>query len=220
MAAWWTGQTEPDRRSPWMSCPLPVSASSPQDAVEVVVPEGCKPKEEFIAVVDNVEFQVSVPEGCTAGSVLRLHMPQPQQQHPGCQRAWARRAEPRRALQGIIETSEVEVTVPQGVEPGDEFVVEVDGIDFAVRTPEGCKPGMQISVAVLAGEDMLESAPEALPSSLQSRIRNAEIPKSSKDRMKRMLFRPAAAGGQSPMASNSYQLGSLLRFAKQRASRV
>ncbi|CAE7304608.1 unnamed protein product [Symbiodinium natans] len=46
------------------------------------------------------------------------------------------------------ETVEIEVIVPDGVQPGDVFEVEYDGKMLEVDVPAGCGPGSAITLAI------------------------------------------------------------------------
>jgi len=67
----------------------------------------------------------------------------------------------------MAEPQIIEVAIPDGVGPGDEFLVEFDGTQFNIGVPDGCGPGMMIQVevpaAAAAEEPPAEPEPEPEP---------------------------------------------------------
>jgi hypothetical protein len=101
--------------------------------VSVAVPEGVDPGDEFEVILDERDYRVVCPEGVCAGALLELEIDEPQSidtERPAC----------------------VEVAVPEGVAPGESFVVELeDGtINLSVQAPIDCvdPAGMLLYVEV------------------------------------------------------------------------
>ena len=89
--------------------------------VEVTVPDGIGPGDEFIIEYDGRSLSVQCPDGCSAGMPIELEIPA----------AAADTAPP------------VEVVVPDGCHAGDTFLVEFNGREFDVTVPDGCGPGVR-----------------------------------------------------------------------------
>lgn len=53
------------------------------------------------------------------------------------------------ALDEVAQTQEIEVTVPDGVAPGEAIAVDYLGVRYELEVPEGCEPGMVFCAAVL-----------------------------------------------------------------------
>eukprot|EP00931_Biecheleriopsis_adriatica_P055709 TRINITY_DN3299_c0_g1_i4.p1 TRINITY_DN3299_c0_g1~~TRINITY_DN3299_c0_g1_i4.p1 ORF type:complete len:4166 (+),score=1072.85 TRINITY_DN3299_c0_g1_i4:109-12606(+) len=122
---------------------------------EVAVPDDHHPGDVFIAEVDGVDVEVTVPEGCKAGDVVTINKPSKQASESAVPQPGELATEQHIAtfseINAVVDPSladEVEVEVPEDHYPGDVFIAEVNGIDVEVMVPEGCKPGDVISVDV------------------------------------------------------------------------
>jgi hypothetical protein len=87
--------------------------------LEVAVPEGCLPGDEFTVEWEGTHLAVRVPEDGYAGMLLAVD---------------------------IQPTEEVEVMIPEGCFAGDEVKVSHEGTTFFVSIPEGLGPGDKILV--------------------------------------------------------------------------
>ncbi len=88
------------------------------NVVRIEVPPGC-------GAGDEVEVEgriVRLPPGSVAGMLLDVELPNAQQ--------------------------EVELTVPEGLLPGDVLVAEFDGGSYEVTVPPGCGSGDRITVSI------------------------------------------------------------------------
>ena len=90
-------------------------------SVEVAVPDGCCPGDEFAVDISGYDepFSVVVPDDGYPGMLLVVDIP------------------PR----------EVSVTIPDGISAGGQLLVEWEGEQFSVQVPEGCFPGDSILVS-------------------------------------------------------------------------
>ena len=105
--------------------------------MQVVIPDGVGPGDSFLVAAGRQEFSVAVPPGCLPGMPLEVDLPV--------------EAEPESAAL-------LEVAVPDGVGPGESFLVEaMHGLQFSVVVPDGCGPGSTMRVA------MPEAAEEIMP---------------------------------------------------------
>ena len=87
--------------------------------LEVAVPEGCLPGDEFTVEWEGTHLAVRVPEDGYAGMLLAVD---------------------------VQPTEEVEVMIPEGCFAGDEVKVSHEGTTFFVSIPEGLGPGDKILV--------------------------------------------------------------------------
>ena len=103
------------------------------ELIEVTVPNDCYPGDSFLVEWAGESLTVVVPEDGYGGMTLAVEVG---------------------GGDGIEATSEVEVVVPDGCYPGDEFTVEYGESAFIVSVPDGSAPGDSIIV---------QPPPECLP---------------------------------------------------------
>ena len=96
--------------------------------VNVVVPDGLAAGDEFIVTAHGADFSVTVPEGAYGGHEIDLDLPLPEDSA------------------SASATQRVVVEVPDGVASGELFSVEFDGRIFEVTVPEGMLPGDEIEI--------------------------------------------------------------------------
>eukprot|EP00931_Biecheleriopsis_adriatica_P098451 TRINITY_DN7240_c0_g1_i2.p1 TRINITY_DN7240_c0_g1~~TRINITY_DN7240_c0_g1_i2.p1 ORF type:complete len:2333 (+),score=612.73 TRINITY_DN7240_c0_g1_i2:51-7049(+) len=108
--------------------------------VDVIVPDGCKPGDCFLADVGSREIVVTVPEGCGPGSLITLGI------GTGSENNSVMKSE-------TGSVSGVEVIVPDGCNVGDNFKVEVRGKTFEVQVPPGCGPGSLVTLGIERGSE-------------------------------------------------------------------
>ena len=104
----------------------------------VVVPDGLVPGDTFSVLFDEKLFSVEVADGLMAGSAMTLELPV----NPPLD-------------DSVLDSkrsnhSEVDVVVPDGVDAGDYFTVEVAGSAFEVELPEGVAAGDSLRVTLPA----------------------------------------------------------------------
>jgi hypothetical protein len=120
-------------------------------SVEVCVPESCVAGETFVVTTtDGQELDVVVPAGCSGGSMLMVDVPYSEPAGP----------------------SVVEVAVPDGLAPGDSFIVDIaDGRSLDVIVPDGCASGdlLFIDVPALPPPDSQVAGPTRVGSRVGSR---------------------------------------------------
>ena len=110
---------------------------------EVTVPTGCSPGDTFQVQVGAVTFDVTAPDGYGAGSTIEISATPPTTL----------------ALDDTLDEPDsstvLEVEVPAGCAPGDEFLVEMpDGRTLEVVVPTGSAPGTRLAVALPADESL------------------------------------------------------------------
>ena len=76
----------------------------------------------------------SVKQGCKPGMTITIEVPAAPTNNA---------TPPDTARSGA---SEVSVAVPDGLQPGDVFIVEINGENAEIEVPEGCGPGTSISI--------------------------------------------------------------------------
>jgi len=102
---------------------------------DVTVPLGCAPGDVFQLKVGTKVFDVVVPEGCGEGSKIEMAI---------AEEDLTEEPPPIGATPATIE-----VEVPTGCFPGDEFLVDTpDGQTVTVVVPEGSAPGTLLEVAL------------------------------------------------------------------------
>ena len=114
-----------------VSCELPHAsglACTMSQRVNVVVPDGLAAGDEFIVTAHGADFSVTVPEGAYGGHEIDLDLPLPEDSA------------------SASATQRVVVEVPDGVASGELFSVEFDGRIFEVTVPEGMLPGDEIEI--------------------------------------------------------------------------
>ena len=94
--------------------------------VEVVVPDGLSPGDEFNVEFDGTSFSIVVPAGAAGGQPLALELPASTPQPTG--------------------TTSVEIVVPDGLTPGDEFTVEWGGTSYSIAVPDGVASGQALTI--------------------------------------------------------------------------
>eukprot|EP00966_Prymnesium_polylepis_P073973 1716562-Prymnesium_polylepis.1 len=115
--------------------------------LQVVIPDGVEPGQQFTVEAGGCEWTVTSP--CQPGTLVNLDLPLEAGVDDG---------------QAVEQpTGVVEVAVPEGVGPGDSFLVEaMHGLQFSVVVPEGCAPGSPMRVALpVGGSDQLMSDAES-----------------------------------------------------------
>lgn len=93
---------------------------------DVVIPAGCVAGDTFQVQLGATVFEVTAPEGCGEGSSISIE------------------AEADGEQQGGPRT--VEVEIPAGCYPGDEFLVETAEATMTVVVPDGCSPGTMLEI--------------------------------------------------------------------------
>ena len=132
-------------------------------AMEVEVPPGLAAGDAMsVLLPDGSTFDVVVPAGCAAGSVILVEPPPPP--------AIEEDDEIPEELPSGVER--MAVTVPEGVGAGDTFAVQATwGGIFEVTCPDGVRPGdaMEVDLPVEGGVEAdvagLSSPPAAAPAS-------------------------------------------------------
>jgi len=66
-----------------------------------------------------------------------------------------------------MATQEVEVTVPDGIFAGDEFLLEFDGQQLSVVCPDGCQGGDAINLQIPVNDAPAEGAADGAPNQVQ-----------------------------------------------------
>ena len=66
-----------------------------------------------------------------------------------------------------MATQEVEVTVPEGIFAGDEFLLEFDGQQLSVVCPDGCQGGDAINLQIPVNDAPAEGAADGAPNQVQ-----------------------------------------------------
>ena len=178
--------------------------------VSVLVPASCSPGETFCVESGGRTFDVTCPIDCVGGQdMIMVDLPLEEEDDDAIEEAPA--------------DITVDVRVPAGVYPGDEFLIEALGSEFCVFCPQDAEPGSLITVSVPAasvggGDDIMEEAatkqePMADGKLGASRHRKAsrELPpgpptppgtKSSvRRRLSEAIQKAAAATGSTPAAA-------------------
>lgn len=115
--------------------------------LQVEVPAGLGPGDEMSVDYEEQRFTVVVPDGVSAGMMLELDLPV---------------ADP--APVAAAATERVQVTVPDGLVFGDNFVVQATwGGEFTVPVPEGCHGGSIIEVELPLPEPSPAAEPPPQP---------------------------------------------------------
>ena len=134
-------------------------------AMEVEVPPGLAAGDAMsVLLPDGSTFDVVVPAGCAAGSVILVEPPPP----PASEEEEQDEI-PEELPSGVERMA---VTVPEGVGAGDMFAVQATwGGIFEVTCPDGVRPGdtMEVELPVEGGVEAdaagLSSPPAAAPAS-------------------------------------------------------
>ena len=123
--------------------------------MEVVVPDELQPGDTFMvqAPRSDLQFSVVVPDGAHGGVMIEISLPLDANEEASVD----------------SETELVEVTVPEGVEPGMLLAVtSAWGGVFEVAVPEGVLPGMTIQIDLpRAAEPVPPMQATEAPSSLE-----------------------------------------------------
>eukprot|EP00930_Biecheleria_cincta_P062133 TRINITY_DN4763_c0_g1_i4.p1 TRINITY_DN4763_c0_g1~~TRINITY_DN4763_c0_g1_i4.p1 ORF type:complete len:4247 (+),score=977.42 TRINITY_DN4763_c0_g1_i4:998-12742(+) len=130
-----------------------MASSSKESFVQVTVPLDVQPGEEFIASISGEDFKVLAPLDSKPGDVIDLLVPLKSKDA-------GRTAS---TISSRWSSGDLEVAIPEGCMVGDEFVAEVNGVDFAVTVPDGCKEGDRIAVKMPTEEGFLARAGSSLP---------------------------------------------------------
>jgi hypothetical protein len=131
---------------------------------EVLVPTGCAPGDIFQVHVNKTVFDITVPEGCGEGSNINLELPLGELSH-------LQLDDNDPAAVVAPEAAAVEVEVPDGCFPGDEFLVQTqEGQTLTVVVPPGGSPGTRLEVMLpaLDAKRSLEVPPDASPTGVEA----------------------------------------------------
>lgn len=120
--------------------------------IEVAIPDGVGPGEEFLVEFNGTQFNIAVPDGCGPGDAIQVEV-------PGGAEEPATEAPPEQPA----GTQLIEIVIPDGVGPGEEFLVEFDGTQFNIAVPDGCESGMAIQVEVPSSAPEPTAEPPAEP---------------------------------------------------------
>ena len=82
--------------------------------LEVAVPDGIGPGDDFVIQFEGLDLSVQCPDGCKAGDAITIDVDVPSQAS----------AQP-----------QVEVVIPDGCLPGMQFTVDFDGRSFDIAVP-------------------------------------------------------------------------------------
>ena len=108
------------------------SVHSRQMLVEVNVPDHVNAGEAFLISYDGQDVYVTCPPDCLAGDLVSFEIDVPASNEP--------------ASDELVD--QVEVTIPDGCYPGQQFSVNFEGETFNIDVPEGSAPGERVLVAL------------------------------------------------------------------------
>jgi hypothetical protein len=112
-----------------------MATTSVTQSIRVVAPEGVGPGEQFVVNHNGQRYEVVMPHDASAGDALTISVEQ----------QWRIEAPPPASPPPPLE---VEVVVPEGVDPGDQLLVTHAGQSFHVEVPDGCGPGSALTVRI------------------------------------------------------------------------
>ena len=98
------------------------------------VPAGLYPGDDMAISYDGQDFSVVVPDGVTAGMLIELDLPVGAPSAP--------------VAQDAPTTEQVQIIIPDGLWPGDPFMVMAAAGEFEIVVPDGCGPGDTIEVTL------------------------------------------------------------------------
>jgi len=138
--------------------------------IQVAIPDGVGPGEAFLVEFNGTQFDITVPDGCEPGMLIEVEVPGGADEPP---------AEPTAEASGDPAPQLIEVAIPDGVGPGEAFLVEFDGTQFNITVPDGCEPGMliQVEVPVIAPEPTATAAtdPPAADPPMEQEMSNLKV---------------------------------------------
>jgi len=192
---------------------------------EISVPENTYPGQTFVAVIENMEFEVPVPDGYGPGDRMTLQVPSrgfmPRPLPSELREMRQELQEVRQELQAVrqVQMSQkraedaaqhvskssgdsnfIEILIPPDCYEGDVFIVEVDDVEFEMVVPDGCTPGEVIYMDVREGAGY---PAKELSSKQKSSSRPASAVKKKilQELAKEQLAREAAAAAAASAAS-------------------
>ena len=131
--------------------------------VMVTVPEGAYEGQEFMLEYEGQQLTVCCPDGCGPGSDINLEIPVATGEG------------------GAAPPNLVDVCVPDGCFPGMEFTVSFDGQEFNITVPDGVGPGEMMTVEVPSAAPAPPAQPSPAPEKKpppkpKEQMKLAEIP--------------------------------------------
>eukprot|EP00439_Symbiodinium_sp_Y106_P062260 s5091_g9.t1 len=183
---------------------------------EISVPENTYPGQTFVAVIENMEFEVPVPDGYGPGDRMTLQVPSrgfmPRPLPSELREMRQELQEVRQELQAVRQvqmqhvskssgdSNFIEILIPPDCYEGDVFIVEVDDVEFEMVVPDGCTPGEVIYMDVREGAGY---PAKELSSKQKSSSRPASAVKKKilQELAKEQLAREAAAAAAASAAS-------------------
>ncbi|CAE7587645.1 HET-E1 [Symbiodinium sp. CCMP2456] len=151
-------------------------SSGDSNFIEIFIPPDCYAGDVFVVEVDDVEFEMVVPEGCTPGEVIYMDVREgagyPAKELSSKQKSSSRPASAvkKKILQELAKeqlareaaaaaAAILEITIPDDCYPGDVFVIEVNGLDIELVVPNECQPGEVIYMDLLPEGRVTNSRP-------------------------------------------------------------
>ncbi|CAE7195810.1 unnamed protein product [Symbiodinium pilosum] len=204
---------------------------------EIEVPENAVPGQTFVAVIDNVEFDVPVPDGYGPGDKMTLQVPSqgflPSPIPSELREMRQELQEVRQELQAVrqVQISQrraeeesgphesksshdsnfIEILIPPDCYAGDAFIVEVDDVEFEMVVPDGCLPGEVIYM------DLREGAGPYPATELSSKQKSSSRPASA---VKKKIFEELAKEQLQAMEASQFSASGSAASAGSRASRL
>lgn len=102
-------------------------------SVEIVVPDGLKPGDNFEVEWGGVNYSIAVPDGVRSGQALTIELPALEETGAG-------------SAPSQSETTSVEIVVPDGLSAGDNFEVEWGGVSYSIAVPDGVCSGQSLTI--------------------------------------------------------------------------
>ena len=102
--------------------------------LQVEVPAGLYSGDDMTINYQGQDFSVVVPDGVAAGMLIELDLPVGEPSEP--------------VAEENPTTEQVQIVIPDGLWPGDPFVVTTAAGDFEIAVPDGCGPGDTIEVTL------------------------------------------------------------------------
>lgn len=170
--------------------------------VTVTVPDGVFEGQEFLLEYEGQQLAVCCPDGCGPGSDITLEVP----------------VATGAGGSGAAPPNLVDVAVPDGCFEGMEFTVTFEGREFNITVPDGVSPGEMITVEVPPGPEDdgrspgLPKSPALRKSPLPAEEQPPPKPKAPMDLKEIPAFRGAPSGapsGQQKKPSASKYLAGL-----------